>query len=90
MTHNVIPMQPGAEIITLETITSLDLPADRILNSALAGDLKGVVIIGWTNDGDEYFASSYADAAEAGWLLQRGIYKLNKMCDRTEEEGLPA
>ncbi len=90
MTENVIPMQPGAEIVTLKCQTRLDLPPERILASALAADLEGVVIVGYTKAGEEYFASSYADAGDACWHLQRGIYKLNQTFDRIVEEGLPA
>lgn len=57
------------EIITLGNITKLDLPPDRILESA-KGKLEGVVLIGFDKDGEVYAASSYADGGEVMWLLE--------------------
>jgi hypothetical protein len=51
-------------------ITKLDLPPDRVLEKA-AGQLEGCVVIGYTKDGEEYFASSYADGSIVNWLLDR-------------------
>lgn len=59
-----------AKVIPFTGITKLDLPPDQILESA-AGILKGVVIMGWDNDGKEYFASSYADGGAVLWLAER-------------------
>lgn len=57
-------------IIPLNCITKLDVPVDRVLEGAKS-QLEGVVIIGYTKDGDEYFASTYADGGEVLWLLER-------------------
>jgi hypothetical protein len=57
-------------VVTFTGITKLDLPPDRILEYA-AGKLSGVVILGYTNEGDEFFASSYADGGDVLWLLER-------------------
>ncbi len=57
-------------VVMLDTITRLDVPADRILTAAME-KLEGVVIAGYTNDGEEYFASSYADGGDALWLIER-------------------
>ena len=57
-------------VVYLQTITRLDLPPDRILEQSI-GELEGVVIIGYNKDGEEYFASSYADGGEVLWLLER-------------------
>ncbi len=59
--ENVIPF-PG--------VTKLDIPPDQILEAA-KGRLEGVVVIGYTTDGEEYFASSYADGVTVNWLLDR-------------------
>lgn len=77
-------------IIELGCITRLDIPPEKILRKALERGLESVVIVGVTKDGDEYFASSTPDGGEAIYWLQRGIWKLNKMADQIEEEGLPA
>ncbi len=52
-------------------ITRLDLPPERVLGKALDGKLTSVVILGHTEDGAEYFASSLADAGDVLWLLER-------------------
>jgi hypothetical protein len=77
-------------VIELGCVTKLDLPPEKVLNYALEHDLDSIVIVGYTKDGEEYFASSVADGAQAMYLLQRGIWSLNKMQDQIEEEGLPA
>jgi len=33
--------------------------------------MEGVVIMGWDKDGEEYFASSYADGGTVLWLAER-------------------
>lgn len=49
-----------SKIIELGNITKLDLPPDRILENS-KGKLENVVILGYTLDGGEHFASSIAD-----------------------------
>ncbi len=68
---------PG-EIVNWSGITKLDMPPDRILEAA-KDKLEGVVILGFTKDGDEYFASSYADGGEMLWLLERAKKALLSM-----------
>lgn len=58
------------DVVTFRGITKLDLPPDRILDDAV-GKLEGVVILGYTKEGDEFFASSYADGGNVLWLLER-------------------
>lgn len=62
-------------IVNLNCVTKLDLPADRILESAF-GKLESVVVIGYDRDGEEYFASSIADGGAALWLMERLKQKL--------------
>lgn len=59
-----------SNVVNFTGITKLDLPPDRILEQA-QGTLEGVVILGYTKDGREYFASSYADGGDVLWLLER-------------------
>lgn len=61
MSDNVIP---------LNNITKLDLPPDRVLQSAV-GQMDGVVLLGWDKNGELYFASSIADGGEVNWLLDK-------------------
>jgi len=62
MSNNVIP---------LGNITRLDLPTDRVLDSAKGNCSDGVVVLGFDNDGDLYFASSIADGGSVIWLLEQ-------------------
>lgn len=68
-----------AEVVNFTGITSLDLPPDRVLESALAAKLDAVVLIGWDKDGEFYFASSYANGPETLWLLEGAKAKLIKI-----------
>lgn len=68
------------DVVDIGCVTTLDLPADRLLSSAL-GKLDGVVIMGFDKDGGEYFASSYADGGNALWLIERCKLKLLRLPD---------
>lgn len=59
-----------SKIIPFTGITKLDLNADITLEN-LKGKLEGFVIVGYTPDGAEFFASTYADGGTALWLLER-------------------
>jgi len=72
------------EVVVFTGITKLDLPPDRLLEAAV-GQLEGVVIVGYDKDGKEYFASSYADGADALWLLERMKLKLLRIVDEMSE-----
>jgi hypothetical protein len=64
-------------------ITYLDIPPDRILDQA-KGSLESVVVIGYTKDGEEYFASSVADGAEVLWMMERNKLKLLAVPDAND------
>ena len=57
-------------VVDFPGVTYLDLPADKILEGA-KDKLEGVIVMGYTKDGNEYFASSYADGGDALWLMER-------------------
>ena len=57
------------KIIPLGGITKLDLPIGRVLESAKER-LEGVVLMGYDNEGELYFASTYADGGEVLWLME--------------------
>ena len=59
-----------SKIIPFTGITKLDLTADITLEN-LKGKLEGFVIVGYTPEGEEFFASTYADGGTALWLLER-------------------
>lgn len=67
MSDNVIPWNG---------VTKLDTDPQQIIRQAALSNLAGVVIIGFTADGEEYFASSYADGGNVIWHLERAKFKL--------------
>lgn len=69
-----------AKIIPFTGITKLDMPPDRVLEEAI-GRLDGVVILGYTKDGEEYFGSTYADGGTVLWLLERLKLDLLRVAD---------
>ena len=64
-----------AVIIPLGNVTKLDIPADRVLESAI-GKLDGVVLMGRQPDGEYYFASSIADGGTVLWMMEKLKLKL--------------
>jgi hypothetical protein len=63
------------DVVQLNTVTSLDSDADTLIASAI-GKLERVFIIGYTETGEEYFASSIADGGTVLWLMERMKQKL--------------
>ena len=62
-------------------VTPLDFDADVIINSAL-GKLKSVVIVGETEDGEEFFSASISGGPETLWMLERAKHKLMGIFDQ--------
>jgi hypothetical protein len=60
-----------ADIVNFTGVTRLDVPVERVIEDAKATCLGHVVIIGYDEDGDMYFASSYADGGNVIWLLEQ-------------------
>lgn len=60
-----------ADIVPFTGITACDIPVDRVLDAAKKAGLKSVIVIGETEDGEEYHASSIGDCAELNWMLDR-------------------
>jgi hypothetical protein len=59
----------NAKVFDFTGITRLDLDPDRILEKA-KGQLQGVIVLGFDNEGAFYGATSYADGGNALWLLE--------------------
>lgn len=57
-------------VMPLGNITRLDLPVDTILESAKT-QLEGTILVGYDNNGELYFASTYADGGTVLWLLEQ-------------------
>ena len=64
------------DIVTFNGVTRLDIPVDRILDGARDAELTEVVVIGYRQDGSEFFASSTGDGGDVVWHLERAKYKL--------------
>lgn len=60
-----------AKIIPLNNITCLDIPSERVIEGILKHNLKSVVVMGYDEHGEEYFASSMSDGGDVLWLLAR-------------------
>ena len=68
-------------VIPLGNITRLDLPTDRVLDAAKDHCTDGVVVLGFDDDGDFYFASSIADGGNVLWLMELAKKKLLEIGD---------
>ena len=67
-----------ADIIEGHFNTTLPVPAEKVLKGALEAKLADVLLIGRTDDGDLYLASSMPEAPEILWLLENAkAYILN-------------
>ncbi len=74
--------QDTSNVIEFTGLTKLDLPVEKILRKAHAAGLSEVVILGFDRDGDEFFASSRADAGSVMFHLSRAMHGLNMIIDR--------
>lgn len=66
-----IKMKNKENVIDLDIMTSQDIDPNRVLMGAINRNLEGCILIGYTNDGDTYFASSYADGGTVLWLMEK-------------------
>lgn len=62
------------------------LPSDpaRVIEHASQAGLTSVVIIGFKEDGSEYFRASDADGGDVLWHLERAKHKLISMPDESD------
>lgn len=59
------------EVVILDVETSLDLPADRVLDAAKASDLSTAMVIGYEQDGSLYIGTTTTSAKEMVWLMEQ-------------------
>lgn len=59
-----------AEIIELDCDTRLEVPVERVLKAAAETPMEIVIIIGRTDKGEMYFASSTPEAPEILWMIE--------------------
>ncbi len=65
-----------ADIVELETITTLDLPHEKVLDGAKGIVTGGVVVIGWDSNDEIYMASSINSTGEMLLLLEKFKFSL--------------
>lgn len=63
------------KVIPLGNITTLDIPVDTVLEQAKE-NMASVLLIGFDNDGELYFASTMADGGEVMWLIEMAKKRL--------------
>lgn len=69
------------DVVNFTGITSLDIPADRVLQAAIDEGLESVIVVGYTKDGNEFFASSIAGGPDCLWLMARFQKRLLEAVD---------
>jgi len=72
--------EAGNKVIPLNTVTTLDIPPERILEAAKLHDLYQVLIIGADKNGDLFVACSTGDMAIANWMLDHAKVRLLSFC----------
>ena len=78
------------KVVVGNFITRLDVPVDRVIEGAIKTGLKSVIIIGYDEDGEEYFASSIADGGTVMFLLERAKFKLLNIVDDLSNDRNPS
>lgn len=73
------------EVVKWTGLTRHDTNPDDRLQEAV-GIVEGCVIVGFDKDGDDYFASSYADGADVVFLLERAKYNIMRKIDELSAE----
>lgn len=68
-------------ILVFDGVSRLDLPAERVLQSAIDAKIESAVVLGYDSDGEFYFASTKADGGEVMWLMEIAKKKLLEMIE---------
>lgn len=66
-------------VVILPVVTTLDIPAERILGQAIERDLKEAMVIGTDKEGNFYFAATFGDGGNVLWLLERARIEIMKV-----------
>ena len=65
-----------ADIVELETITTLDLPHEKVLDGAKGIVTGGCIVLGWDSNDEIYMASSIGNTGEMLLLLEKMKHSL--------------
>lgn len=74
-------------IVDFTGVTRLDSDPMRTLEHAANAKLTEVIVIGFDEDGDEYFRSSVADGGSVLWHLERAKLKLLRIGENSDAQG---
>jgi hypothetical protein len=74
-----------SNVVDLPVITTLPIDTKRVLAKAAEQAFTRVMIIGVTEEGEEYFASSDPDGGTLLWDMERVKHALMKVADEYEE-----
>lgn len=58
-------------VISIGNHSEAEIPASRVLAGAFDANLSSVVVAGWDQSGELYFASSMPDAGTVLWLAEK-------------------
>lgn len=58
------------EVVDLPVITRLDIPSEKVLKKAIKEKISDVVVLGWDEKENFYFACSKSDGSDVLWLLE--------------------
>lgn len=72
------------DVVASNIVTTLPVPVQNVLQGALDAGLTDVVVCGFDADGNDFFASSNADAGVVNWYLDRAKWRLMQKCDAGE------
>ena len=75
-----------SNVVDIDCVTFLDIPAEKMLEAAKDANLKHIVIIGEYEDGEEYFTSSTSDCPLALWMLEQAKRALFDMAAEENED----
>lgn len=68
-------------VVVLETVTTISLPVERVIAGATAANLTSVIVVGYDEAGEFYFASSAPDGPNVLWDLEMAKKKLLEVAD---------
>jgi hypothetical protein len=60
----------SGKILEFNGVTRLDINPDIVIAAAQKRRLDGIIMIGLEEDGEFFFASSYADGGDVLWLME--------------------
>jgi hypothetical protein len=72
-------------VIRFTGLTKLDIEPDNILQKAI-GELKEVLVIGTTKDGNQYLASSSSDAKNMIWHIETAKFMIMESIFYSEDD----